>query len=70
MLWNAPELLRAPTKNKPTREGDIYSVGIIMQEVVMRGPPFENECRDTDNVKGQPWSLIICPIISCLDWLK
>ncbi|XP_071788533.1 atrial natriuretic peptide receptor 1-like [Asterias amurensis] len=51
LLWNAPELLRAPTKNKPTREGDIYSVGIIMQEVVMRGPPFENECRDTDNVK-------------------
>ena len=36
----------------PTKEGDIYSVGIIMQEVVMRGLPFDHERRNDMDVKG------------------
>ncbi|XP_071510210.1 atrial natriuretic peptide receptor 1-like [Diadema antillarum] len=42
MLWRSPEQLRHP-EMKPTREGDIYSVGIIMQEILSRGRPFEEE---------------------------
>ncbi len=37
----------------PTKEGDIYAVGIIMQEVVMRGPPFESESRNNEDIKGE-----------------
>ncbi|XP_063708957.1 uncharacterized protein LOC134837507 [Culicoides brevitarsis] len=42
LLWTAPEALRG-TKNYPkcgTQPGDVYSFGIIMQEVVVRGEPY------------------------------
>uniref|UniRef100_A0A3Q4BHK4 Guanylate cyclase n=1 Tax=Mola mola TaxID=94237 RepID=A0A3Q4BHK4_MOLML len=42
LLWTAPEILRIP--GQPglcgTMPGDVYSFAIIMQEVVIRGPPF------------------------------
>uniref|UniRef100_A0A8C4HPX2 Guanylate cyclase n=1 Tax=Dicentrarchus labrax TaxID=13489 RepID=A0A8C4HPX2_DICLA len=42
MLWTAPEILRIP--GQPglfgTLHGDVYSFAIVMQEVVVRGPPF------------------------------
>ncbi|XP_072048290.1 atrial natriuretic peptide receptor 1-like [Amphiura filiformis] len=41
-LWKAPEHLREPDLN-PTKEGDIYGGGIIMQEIVYRGLPFNAE---------------------------
>ncbi|KAM6909176.1 retinal guanylyl cyclase 2 [Xenentodon cancila] len=41
LLWTAPEILR---NGQPglhgTPAGDVYSFAIIMQEVVIRGPPF------------------------------
>ncbi|XP_069664702.1 retinal guanylyl cyclase 2 isoform X4 [Haliaeetus albicilla] len=41
LLWTAPELLRDPdTLRKGTFKGDIYSFAIILQEVVVRGPPY------------------------------
>ncbi|KAL0114110.1 hypothetical protein PUN28_011433 [Cardiocondyla obscurior] len=41
LLWTAPELLRHPNlRKKGTQAGDVYSFGIIMQEVVVRGEPF------------------------------
>ncbi|XP_039308275.1 retinal guanylyl cyclase 2 isoform X2 [Solenopsis invicta] len=41
LLWTAPELLRHPNLGKKgTQPGDVYSFGIIMQEVVVRGEPF------------------------------
>uniref|UniRef100_A0A336MP66 Guanylate cyclase n=1 Tax=Culicoides sonorensis TaxID=179676 RepID=A0A336MP66_CULSO len=42
LLWTAPEALRG-TKNYPkygTQPADVYSFGIIMQEVVVRGEPY------------------------------
>ncbi|XP_038050160.1 atrial natriuretic peptide receptor 1-like [Patiria miniata] len=40
-LWTAPELLRCPPAvSNGTPEGDIYSLGIILQEIVMRGGPY------------------------------
>lgn len=41
LLWTSPELLRNPKGNKfGTQAGDVYSFGIIMQEVVVRGEPY------------------------------
>ncbi|XP_010220028.1 PREDICTED: retinal guanylyl cyclase 2 [Tinamus guttatus] len=41
LLWTAPELLRDPDMcRKGTFKGDIYSFAIILQEVVVRGPPY------------------------------
>ncbi|KAM3857529.1 LOW QUALITY PROTEIN: retinal guanylyl cyclase 2 [Diretmus argenteus] len=41
LLWTAPELLRSGHLGvHGTLPGDVYSFAIIMQEVVMRAPPF------------------------------
>ncbi|XP_065513802.1 retinal guanylyl cyclase 2 [Caloenas nicobarica] len=41
LLWTAPELLRDPDMHrKGTFKGDIYSFAIILQEVIVRGPPY------------------------------
>lgn len=42
LLWSAPEAIRG-AKNYPkhgTQAGDVFSFGIIMQEVVVRGEPY------------------------------
>ncbi|XP_067828055.1 retinal guanylyl cyclase 2-like [Heptranchias perlo] len=40
-LWTAPEILRDPNlEQKGTSRGDVYSFSIIMQELIVRGPPF------------------------------
>lgn len=41
LLWTAPEFLRDVTSSrKGTSKGDVYSFSIILQEVVVRGPPY------------------------------
>ncbi|XP_074479342.1 retinal guanylyl cyclase 2 [Sebastes fasciatus] len=41
LLWTAPEILRSRQPElHGTHFGDVYSFAIIMQEVVVRGPPF------------------------------
>ncbi|KAJ6652050.1 hypothetical protein lerEdw1_015458, partial [Lerista edwardsae] len=40
-FWTAPELLRDPTQaRKGTFRGDVYSISIIMQEVICRAAPY------------------------------
>ncbi|KAG7464721.1 hypothetical protein MATL_G00168640, partial [Megalops atlanticus] len=41
LLWTAPEILRGSYPGLyGTLPGDVYSFAVIVQEVVMRGPPF------------------------------
>ncbi|XP_053728950.1 retinal guanylyl cyclase 2 isoform X1 [Synchiropus splendidus] len=41
LFWTAPEFLRELTcARKGTYKGDVYSFAIILQEVVVRGPPY------------------------------
>lgn len=40
-LWTAPELLRDPAlERQGTLAGDVFSLGIIIQEVVCRSTPY------------------------------
>lgn len=39
LLYSAPELLRVQTTG--TSRADIYSLGIILEEIIMRGGPYE-----------------------------
>ncbi|XP_022100537.1 atrial natriuretic peptide receptor 1-like [Acanthaster planci] len=60
MLWKAPELLRQPSK-AVTKEGDVYAVGIIIQEVVTRGLPFDQERHANMDIKAILEKLITIP---------
>ncbi|CAH1269783.1 NPR2 [Branchiostoma lanceolatum] len=43
MLWTAPEHLREPVETankKGTQKGDVYSFGVILQEIFVRGAPY------------------------------
>uniref|UniRef100_UPI00398E4D35 LOW QUALITY PROTEIN: retinal guanylyl cyclase 1-like n=2 Tax=Pristiophorus japonicus TaxID=55135 RepID=UPI00398E4D35 len=41
LLWTAPELLRdSNLEQKGTFRGDVYSFSIVMQELILRSPPF------------------------------
>ena len=39
MLWTAPEHLDN-MKEQRSKEGDVYSYGIILQEIITRGSPY------------------------------
>ncbi|XP_072404913.1 atrial natriuretic peptide receptor 1-like isoform X2 [Chiloscyllium punctatum] len=45
-LWTAPEILRLDGPSAGTPKGDIYSFGIILQEIALRNGPFYIEGRD------------------------
>lgn len=41
LLWTAPELLRLPSApSSGTKEGDVYSFSIILQEILVLDKPF------------------------------
>ncbi|CAI9725727.1 atrial natriuretic peptide receptor 1-like [Octopus vulgaris] len=43
LLWRAPEHLRSTMPVRGSQKGDVYSVGIIMQEILYECLPFESE---------------------------
>ncbi|XP_052825405.1 atrial natriuretic peptide receptor 1 [Octopus bimaculoides] len=43
LLWRAPEHLRSSMPARGSQKGDVYSVGIIMQEILYECLPFESE---------------------------
>ena len=40
LLWTAPELLQSPDPFTGTKAGDVYSFGVILQEVTLQDEPF------------------------------
>jgi len=42
-LWVAPELLSEQTNSliPATQKGDVYSFAIVLEEIVVRGGPYE-----------------------------
>lgn len=43
LLWTAPELLRRPGgPGRGTLQGDVFSMGIILHEVLTQGPPYHS----------------------------
>ena len=46
LLWTAPELLRGAIK-PDHKKADIYSVGIIIQEMTLASPPYPDDERLT-----------------------
>ncbi|KAL8191261.1 UNVERIFIED_CONTAM: hypothetical protein K2H54_070822, partial [Gekko kuhli] len=55
LLWTAPELLRDPAAfPKGTLKGDVYSFAIVVQEVVLRGPPY---CTSQASAEEILWKL-------------
>jgi len=50
LLWTAPELLRMNKRPaKGTQKGDIYSYGVILQEVICRRPAFYYNMEYSEN---------------------
>ncbi|XP_055354563.1 atrial natriuretic peptide receptor 1-like [Paramacrobiotus metropolitanus] len=42
LLWRAPELLRVRMPPEGTQKGDVYSFAIVLQQVILRSPPYRN----------------------------
>ena len=40
LLWTAPELLRSNDPFKGSKPGDVYSFGVILQEITLQDEPF------------------------------
>ena len=40
LLWTAPELLKSSETLYGSKDGDIYSFGVIVQEVTLQEEPF------------------------------
>lgn len=54
LLWSAPEILRTSKCKYPlerSQKGDVYSFGVIVQEIVLRSYPYSTE-RETQSVEG------------------
>ena len=69
-LWTAPEILRLTEKpSNGTQKGDVYSIGIIMQEIVYRTMPFFIE---TSTPKGnyQTYTHFLLSSWCCLYHIK
>jgi serine/threonine protein kinase len=55
LLWTAPELLRqdeVKVSRRGLQAGDVYSFGIVLQEIVTRKSPFSQGSQSYSNPKG------------------
>ena len=56
LLWVAPEIIPSTVVpgNPATPKGDVYSFAIILEEIVVRGGPFETARQFLDPQGEQP----------------
>ena len=68
LLWTAPEILRLPGWSPGTQKGDVYSFAIILQEIIVRGLPFEFNDQDSSGILSPITSIIStkCTMISVM----
>ena len=56
LLWRAPELLRSHPGQLSTgqqiQKADVYSFAIMLEEIALRGGPYEEYC-DVMDTQGQ-----------------
>ena len=50
LLWTAPEILRLAGWSPGTQKGDVYSFAIILQEIIVRGLPYEYNDQDSSGI--------------------
>ncbi|OWA53393.1 Atrial natriuretic peptide receptor 1 [Hypsibius exemplaris] len=46
LLWRSPELLRRTMPPEGTQKGDVYSFAILLQQIILRSPPFRSNFVD------------------------
>ena len=61
LLWTAPEHLRSTDGILgQSQKGDIYSFGIILQEIILRAAPYENNNLSSDGKTENIFKNDIC----------
>ncbi|OQV16974.1 Atrial natriuretic peptide receptor 1 [Hypsibius exemplaris] len=62
LLYRAPELLRVNMPGRGTQKGDIYSYGVILQQIILRSPPYSASTSDevvaTYNYQESPREIV------------
>ena len=41
LLWTSPELLRHELPTKGSHKGDVYSFGVLIEEILSRSTPYQ-----------------------------
>jgi hypothetical protein len=67
LLWVSPELIPSTVipGNPATQKGDVYSFAIILEEIVVRGGPFEAARQFLDPQGEQPEDVLTKATSSC-----
>ena len=67
MFWTAPELLE---NDNGTQKGDIYSLGIIINEIVTREFPYEYVDKSAKQIIDEVSMMKEDPFRLTTDWVK
>lgn len=61
LLWTAPELLRdSESSPRGSPKGDVYSYGILLQEIMLRSGPYGYNDMDPEGIKHSNVCFVNC----------